>query len=186
MLLTPAQQAIVKADIIANPDLDAWPHGPDGAFEIAKAYNLPASPNFPCWRNNTPTQAIFDAISWDKYTPVDAADETLVYMNRLLLIQTKQMNLQTLLLPAALDTTKANIRAGVRDATIQIPAGVGGAGTAPGGTNGGTVLAACIINGSRIEKLLTTGTFVTGNTSADVRGFYGAISRQDVDEARES
>ena len=49
-MLTPAQKTTLKANIIADPILNAWPNNTDGAFEIAKAYNLPATPNFTLWK----------------------------------------------------------------------------------------------------------------------------------------
>ena len=63
MALTSAQQAAIKADILANPDLSAQPNNSDGAFEIARLYNLPASPTFLVWRTDAPTADIFDSIS---------------------------------------------------------------------------------------------------------------------------
>ena len=49
-MLTSAQKTTLKANIIADPILNAWPNNTDGAFEIAKAYNLPATPNFTLWK----------------------------------------------------------------------------------------------------------------------------------------
>ena len=48
--LTPAQLAAIKADIIANSDLNSQPNTADGAFEIARLYNLQASPAFTVWK----------------------------------------------------------------------------------------------------------------------------------------
>ena len=51
--MTPAQitlyTAAVKADIIANADLSTQPLTTDGAFEIARLYNLPSSPPLLLW-----------------------------------------------------------------------------------------------------------------------------------------
>jgi hypothetical protein len=49
-MLTPAQMQTLKTNIIADPILAAWPNNTDGAFEIAKAYNLQATPNFTLWK----------------------------------------------------------------------------------------------------------------------------------------
>jgi hypothetical protein len=51
-MLTTQQLATMKADILANPDLNSKPNNSDGAFEIARLYNLDASPNFTVWKTN--------------------------------------------------------------------------------------------------------------------------------------
>jgi len=187
MALTSAQQAAIKADILANPDLSAQPNNSDGAFEIARLYNLPASPTFLVWRTDAPTADIFDSINWSLYTPSDSPDNTATYTNRLLAIQTKQMNLQNMLVGRdTLNCAKANIRAGLRDAVIQIPAGAGGAMVSPGGVSGATVLAVCTRNATRLEKLLSTGSVTTGTTTAAVMGYEGQIDYYAVQQARDS
>lgn len=188
--MTPSQLAAIKADILASPDLNAQPNNSDGAYEIARLYNLPASPTFNVWRTDAPVDAILDAINWSLYTPQDAADNTATYTNRLLAIQTKQMNLQNMLIGrSSINAAKVNIRAGLRDAVIAVPAGASGAAVSPGGASGATVLAACIRNATRIEKLLATasqGSDTTGTTTARVMGFEGQVSYQDIEAARAS
>ena len=184
MSLSPQQTATLKADILAKTTagqpLEAlfaaqnW----DG---IADFYNALASPDFPVWRKDTPVGAIFDAITWANYTPNDAADGTTIYGNRLLIIQTKQMNLQNMLVGRdTIDATKANTRAGLRDAVIALPAGAAGAAVSAGGASGVTVLTACTRKGSVIEKLLTLGPATTGTTTADLMGFEGMISAREI------
>lgn len=46
MTLTPAQQATVKANILASTDLNSQPTGNEGSFQIAALYELPASPDY--------------------------------------------------------------------------------------------------------------------------------------------
>lgn len=46
MALDPSLYATMKADIAANPDLDSQPNNLDGAFEIARLYNLTGVPDF--------------------------------------------------------------------------------------------------------------------------------------------
>lgn len=50
-MLTPAQLATLKAAILADAALDAFPNTSDGCYEIAIAMNMPASPNFIVWRS---------------------------------------------------------------------------------------------------------------------------------------
>lgn len=50
MPLTAAQNASIKADILANPDLNAFPNTIDGAYDMAILYNKTASPDFIVWK----------------------------------------------------------------------------------------------------------------------------------------
>ena len=184
MSLTTAQTATLKSDILAKSatgqPLEAL-FAASNWDAIADFYNALASPNFPVWRTDAPVDDIFNAMTWANYTPVDAADNTVTFSNRALLIQTKQMNLQNMLIGrSTVDATKANVRAGLRDAVIALPAGAGGAAVSAGGASGATVLTACTRSGRVIEKLLTTGSQTTGTTTADVMGYQGTVSGRDV------
>lgn len=54
MALTSAQLTTLKADILANSDLNSQPNNPDGDLAIAALYNLDASPTFTIWKTNVP------------------------------------------------------------------------------------------------------------------------------------
>jgi len=114
--------------------------------EIARLYNLPAAPAFPVWRTDASVDAIIDSITWASYTPNDkvASTDTDPALSRkigwLLEIQVKQMNLQLMLQGrSSINCSKATLRAGLRDAVIQVPSGASGAATSPGGANGAAV-----------------------------------------------
>ena len=185
MALTTQQLQAIKADIAASADMNTLPANSDGSFEIARLYNLPSTTDV--WRTNTPTKDIFDAITWANFTPNDAADSTQLYMNRTLLAQTKQMNLQNMLTGReTIDASKANIRAGLRDAVINLPTGAAGAAVSAGGASGATVLTACVRKATRVEKLLASAPVATGTVSAGVMGFEGSVSYQDIEAARAS
>ena len=188
--MTPSQLAAIKADILANADMNTLPANSDGSFAIAALYNQPAVPTFTVWRTDASVAAILDAINWSLYTPNDAADGTAIYTNRLLAVQTKQMNLQNMVQGRdRLDCSKVNIRAGLRDAVTSVPAGTGGAAVSPGGASGAAVLNNCTRPATRIEKLLATasqGSDTTGAVTARVLGFEGSVSYQDIDAARGS
>lgn len=62
-MLTTAQLAILKAAIIADPTLDAWPNNADGNFEIAAALNQIAVPDFYVWRSNVSLADIYHKVS---------------------------------------------------------------------------------------------------------------------------
>lgn len=188
--MTPAQNAAIKADILASADMNTLPNNSDGSFAIAALYNAPASPTFTVWRTDAQVSAILDAINWSLYTPNDAPDNTATYTNRALNIQTKQMNLQNMVIGRdRLDCSKVNIRAGLRDAVIAVPAGNGGAAVSPGGASGATVLNNCTRNATRLEKLLAVasqGNDTTGAVTARVLGFEGIVSYTDIDNAKAS
>jgi hypothetical protein len=54
MALSPAQLATLKADILANGDLNANPNTSDGNVAVAALYNAPASPAWTAWKTNVP------------------------------------------------------------------------------------------------------------------------------------
>lgn len=50
MPLSPTQQTQFKTDVLADPALAALPPNSDSAFEIARVYNLMATPDFYVWK----------------------------------------------------------------------------------------------------------------------------------------
>ena len=179
--MTPAQLATLKAAILADSVL-----GPLAAsssfYEISLFYNSPSTTDV--WRTDARTSEIFDAITWANYTPVDAPDATALFTNRLLSIQTKQMNRQDLLgRRDTIDASKANIRNGLRDCVIQLPSGPGGTMLSAGGASGAAVLNACVRKANQIEKLLASAPVSTGTVSAGVMGYEGEITIGDIIEA---
>ncbi len=194
MALTTVQIAALKADILANPDLNSQPVTNLGAIEIARLYNLESTQ--PVWRTEAPVNAINDAIDWSKFTPVDSVPaanavsgnaEIHQFNGRLLMIQTKQMNLQSMLQGRTIvDASKANIRAGLRDAVIALPAGASGANVVAGGSGGVTVLNAMTRMATRFEKLFAGADATTGAVTAKLLVIEGAVSGEEIQTARES
>jgi hypothetical protein len=184
-MLTLAQLQAIKAAILADPTLASHSMDGDGNGAIADAMNVLASPVVFAWRTNVPVQEVFDTIDWTKYTPSDAGDATVTYSNRLLLIQTKQMNLQNILIGRdSIDASKPNVRAGLRDSVIQLPAGAAGAYVTAAGANASTLLGALIRKATRAEALLASGTATTGPVTASLLTFQGLINSTDIDQAR--
>jgi hypothetical protein len=67
MSLTTTQQQALKADILADHSFDNVPHGPDGGFAIAAAYNLIAVPNFFVWRTSvTINEIMVNGFDWTR------------------------------------------------------------------------------------------------------------------------
>ena len=159
MALTAEQQAAVKADILANPDLNALPAGADGSFAIAALYNLEAAPAFVVWRTSIPTEEIKDALDWTELIAASVGERD----SFLVMIEGGSIN-----------AAKTNIRAGIQDVF-----------SGPGGLNTRTALVALAKrNATRIEALLATGT----GSDADpaTMTLEGNISYQDVLSARTS
>jgi len=185
MSLNSAQLATLKADINLNADTKDQPMTSAGNDAIRSLYNAVSTQDV--WQTSAPVQSVYDAIDWSKFTPVDAADATVTYTNRLMLIQTKQMNLQSMLQGrTTVDASKANLRAGLRDAVIALPAGISGVPISAGGSGGATVLNALMRKATRFEKLFATTPAVTGPSTANLLVVEGNLSIDDIQIARES
>lgn len=190
--LTTAQLQALKTAINGNPTWAAYPMGSDGYFALAQVLNATATPAFAVWRTDAPVANIIDAITWANYTPNDAVggSDTDPLLSRkigwLLTAQTKQMNLQLMLQGRdSLNCSKATLRAGLRDAVILVPTGAGGANTSPGGASGVNVLNACTRSATEAEKILAGPAEQTGTVTANVLGFEGALTAQDIEAARQ-
>lgn len=183
--MTPAQitqyTAAVKADILANSDLNAQPVTTDGAFEIARLYNLPSSPPLLLWDKVASVAAIEGAITRSAYTPNDVPDVTVIFTNRALAIQIKQMNLQAMLSGrTTFDASKLGARTSLRDAVINVPSGTSGANVQAAGASGVTAMTACTRTATRLEKLLAGASSPLGNVTASDAGFEGSVQYNDI------
>lgn len=178
-----AQLATLKAHIAANQDpavISAATTGND--TELARLYNL--SSTFYVWRSTTPADVIADAILWDRLTPVDTPDGSAIQTNRLLLCQSKQINLQVLLQGReSVGTGRSNLRAGLADALQNVPSGVGGA-TQDAGWAGANRVKATITRLATIaERAFATGTGTTGTPGA-LGSFEGGLTIGDIGDIR--
>lgn len=184
MSLTDAQLITLKADIAANADTNTIPMGVAGDIVIRDLYN--AATTTDVWQTNVSVNSIYDAIDFTKYTPVDAATENLIGAQRLLIIQTKQMNLQNMLQGRTnIDASKANIRNGIKDAVTALPAGTSGALISASGSSGVNVLTAMTRKANRIEKLFATVPATTGTVTANLIVYEGSVTTDDITAARE-
>lgn len=192
-MLNPTQKQALKADVLAAPDpecvaLEADPTSPDKAAAVAALYNLTAAPDYWVWNPRADVQAIFDAIAWKNFTPADAvpaADAGNQFLNRAMVCQGKQFNLQTILLGRdVLDGTKASIRTGLKDALQDVPAGAVGALVDAGWV---PVRNAMERRATRAEKLLVVPASGTGTQAdASTMGFEGSLAYPDVLDAMAS
>lgn len=190
-MLTDAQLATLKADILADPVLAAKPNNGDGNFEIAVAYALAASPDYYVWRTDVPKDEIFDAITWANFTPQDTPDNTATWTNRSLSCQGKQFNLQTMLVGReTFNAAKSLLRGGLNDATTNLPSGASGANRSGGWANILTILRR---KANRLEKLFSVAGSGVGNNGGDARGattnpdvmvVEGIVTHDEVQAAR--
>jgi hypothetical protein len=134
MLMTPAQLATLKADILADPAFAQVPLNSDGAFAIAAAYNLQASPDFTVWRTSVPVSEISgNGFVW---TAVDA------------LAVGKARIWEWMKEGGSINPSKANVRQGLVDAF---------------GATQPNIAPVLKRLATRVEKLFSTGTGTVGS-----------------------
>jgi hypothetical protein len=189
--VTPAQLAILKADILADPLLAAKPLTNIASQEIANAYKELTT--FDVWRTDAPVSAINDAIDDTKFTPTDVPSvtqlpaESMLWLNRSQMVLIKQANLQRMLQGRdTIDATKATVRASLKDSLTVLPTGANGANTSAAGASAVNALSACTRKANRFENLFATAATTTGTVAAKVLVLVGNVSSDDVQLARES
>ncbi len=156
-MLTAEQQAILKADILADPILAAYPNNSDGAWAIAQAYNLDASPAFVVWKTAVPTSECKKAMVWTEYIGRSAGERDAW---------------QFMLSNGIINAADVNVRQGIADVF-----------SGPSGLQSRTnLLAIAKRSATRAEKLFSTG---TGSDASPAKmAFEGNLSYQDVQAAR--
>lgn len=159
--MTSDQLAAIKADIIASPDLNALPNNSDGAYEIARLYNLPAAQTFIVWRTDVSIDEIMrNGMDWARVDNLSVGKARIWdWLGRL----------------GSFDASKVNVRAGI-DATW--------VGTAADLAVRAQVYTHCKRQATRLEKLLATG--VGNDASPATMTFEGTVSYQEIDAARNS
>jgi hypothetical protein len=177
MALSPAQLAILKTDMFAEPSL-ASARAAGATGEIHAYYSAPSAA-YVVWEPRTPANNVYDKIVWANLTPVDAPDGTATYTNRALLCQSKQINLQVILQgKETIDATKSSVRAGLQDALTNLPSGVAGANQGAGWTNGNLTMQRLATN---FEKLFATGTGTTASPAIMLKDTY--LTWDDITQA---
>lgn len=180
--MTPQQLQTLKTAILAETDAGfvAFRQA-NNEQGMADFYN--AASAFFVWRPITSASTILDAVTWASLTPSDTADGTATFTNRALVCQAKQLNLQILLQGReSLATGLTNVRQGLTDALLNVPAGSGGALLDAGWLGAGKVKAAISRLATRGERLFATGTGTAG-TPGLIGGFEGNVSAQDISDA---
>ena len=180
-MLTLTQLQTVKTAVLADSTAAAARTAGD-SFALLAWLNGPSATNL--WNSRAPVNAVLDAISFATYTANDAigvADTTLTYLNRQSLAWVKLTIVQVMTQGRdVLNAVKANIRQGLRDAVIALPTGTSGAMQSAGGSNGATVLAACIRLATNTEAALVGASATTGTTTAFLPVFEGLCNAEDA------
>lgn len=152
------------APILAAGDLNgllAWLNGPS-AFTV--------------WRSVTSASDVMDAITWASMTPADVPTGDPAALQREYRCQGKQLNLQIMLQGReSLPTGRTNIRSGLTDALLNVPAGVDGALLDAGWLGAGKVKAAISRFATNAERVFSTGTGTAG-TPGSLGAFEGDVS----------
>lgn len=134
MALTPGQLATLQADVLADPAFNGLPQNSDGAFAVAAAYNLTASPQFVVWRTSvTVSEIVNNGFTW---TAVDS------------LTAGKARIWEWMKESGSINPSKANVRQGLNDAF---------ASTQP------NITPTLKRDATRAEALFATGTGTTGS-----------------------
>jgi hypothetical protein len=156
-MLTTAQALALKADVEADAAFASVPHNSDGAFTVAAAYNLAASPAYVVWRTK---------VSRDELQQLDTFDWTQIDN---LSVGKSRIWDWMFMRGAEINAAKANVRAGIAACLV------GNASLLAMQT---AVLTACKRNSTRAEKLFATGSGTT--LSPSVMNFEGDLGYQDV------
>lgn len=161
MALTTQQQAALKAFILADATLNAFPSNSDGAYAIAEAINQPANPAFIVWKTAVSVDEIMrNGMDWARVDNLTVGKARIWdCLGRL----------------GTFDASKINVRAGIDAAWV---------GTAADLAVRAAIYTHCKRSATVIEKLFATGT--GSDASPATMSFEGAISYQDVQAARES
>lgn len=161
MALTNAQNALIKAAIIADPVLNAHPANEDGAFAIKTELNKIAAPSFTVWKRNVSIEEIGDNFAGGELAGMTTGNQT------------------------RLQTIAAYSSAGVNPSLIDRRNFFDDVFSGAGGTiTRGKLLILWKRLATRAEKILSTGTG-TDATPATL-GFEGELSYQDIIIARAS
>jgi len=162
-MLTTAQQAALKAAILADTELNAFPQNQDGAWAIAAILNQTATPAFYVWRHSVPVNEIMaNGFDWTR------VDNLTVGKSRIW---------EWMASVGSIYPSQANVRAGV---------------LAVFGTAGDLAMRQAIFGhcqrlATRAEKLFSTGTGTTvteQGVGPATMGYDGQLSYDDVYNAR--
>lgn len=157
--MTPEQALIVKADILANPDLNSQPMSGDGAYAIAAMYNAEAVPAYVVWKTNVSAEEIMrNGMDWARVDNLTVGKARIWdWLTRL----------------GTFNAAKTNVRAGIDAAWV---------GTAADLAVRANIYTHCKRNATRLEKLLATGAGTPASPST--MGLEGAVPYNEIEALR--
>lgn len=159
-MLTPAQLLTLKTDIEADPAFASIPHTSDGAYDIAQAYALTASPDFIVWKTSVTRDEImqngFDWVDVDNLTVGKARIWEWLFAN----------------INQTINPAKLNVRAGIDECWK---------GTAAKLAVRAQVYVHCKRKANRFEKLFATGS--GADESPATMAIEGTLNYSDVQQA---
>jgi hypothetical protein len=176
MALTSAQLSTVKADILANADLNVFPNNSDGNFAIAALYNRPASPVFWVWRTQVTKSELVNNTSLDAD---GVTTRTFNWTGTGFITRSQGERDAFNALFNGTNSVNPSLPQ-VRQAFLDIFSGA----TAPAPSNRTHLGNISRRESSRIEKLFATGT--GSAASPATMGFEGSVTYQDIEAARNS
>lgn len=184
MPLTSAQIAILGNAIDSETDPVFVGYRNEGATGLMTQWlNQPATPSHAVWSSVVNVGTILDAISFDVYTPTALPTDATatIYTARILAIQTKQMNLQNMLIGReSINCSRSRVREGLLDAVVDIPSGANGALRSAAGASGARLLNALTRPATRGEKIFSDTSTTTGTVTAFNLGYEGFITDAEV------
>lgn len=154
--MTPEQLADLRAAILADPVLSAFPENSDGAFAIADELNKIASPDFIVWRTSVTIRGIMS--NGFRWTDVDS------------LTAQKYRTWEQFVALNEINPSKANIRQGLRDCWGN------------GSAQETAIMPHLKRKATRAEKLFASG--AGSDASPATMTFEGLLTYQDVERAR--
>jgi hypothetical protein len=170
-MLTSAQATALKAAIIADGALNAQPNNSDGNSAIAAAMNLPASPDFWVWRRSVTKDELVGSTSVD--------GTTFSWTGTGFITRSQgERDAFNAMFDSSGSVNPSN--ASIRQAFTDIFSG----NTAPAPANRTHLATVSRRKSTRGEKVLAAGT--GSAASPALLGFDGALSYQDIEQARNS
>lgn len=161
MPLTTAQLTTLKAAILADPVMNAYPNDPNGAIALAQYLNDLAAPAYIAWRSSVPLDEITsNGFTWtlvDSLTVGAARIWEWMFANE----------------ARSINPSKTNVRQGIIDVW---------SGTAGKLAVQVAVFGHCKRSVRRAEKIFATG--LGTDASPSTMGYEGTINYVDVQDAR--
>lgn len=159
--MTPEQKLALKAAILADPVLNAYPTGSDGAYALAIALNEIAAPKFIVWKTDVSMDEIMrNGMDWTQVDNLSTGKARIWdWIGR----------------QGTFNASKLNIRAGIDECWK---------GTAALLAVRDAVYVHCKRPATVLEKLLATGNGT--DISPATMSYEGQISYQEVEAARNS